>query len=181
MKGLNNVNMKKVLADLQQIKKMQQQNNSAVFIMVNLIEDGTLDVDVKFMNGKKYISKTKNVDNILHVYDAFPNIEKNATVILDDMLLNPDMYLPNEIILSQSREVVKGYIDLNLIDDEVGYMNLYLDLCCFFFEQDDEETELYLASEPVLLDIRENYEKLTIEEMVERYKNQRFFTPQLSK
>lgn len=147
------------------------------------------------------------------------NIEKknpNAVIIIDDMLLETDMYLPTEIILSEGKETIKRFIDLALNHSEVDYMKAYIELfneqfgidepdCswkypgstrrfdgerwstdeeekqrCFNLERKKhadsiEVTRNVLKESPVILDFFDHYKKLTVEEMVERYKDQRFF------
>lgn len=161
MKGLNSVNMKKVLADLKVLKEIKESQNCLQHPLVLDVVD--------------WVEKPNEFDTFI---DLLENIHKqnrnNVTIIIDSLMLAPDgLYLPEDIILTQKREVVKRFLDL--AEDEIGYMKQYLDLCFFFFEQDDEEIQSYIKSEPVLMDIQENYKKLTIEEMVERYKDQRFF------
>lgn len=181
MKGIERINMKMVLAELKQIRKMQQQNNTADLVFMTLLDDGTVDVRATFKQGKKKHSvKNKNIENILDLYQAFPDIKENTPVIFDNMILECcDMYLPLDIICHQRKEVIKAFIDLSIAEDEIGYMELYLDLCSFLFEQEDEKTNAYIASEPVLMDIHKNYKALSVEELIERYKDQRFFTPQI--
>jgi len=210
--------MTKVLSDLQTLKEVQRQNNQALSIIIDVREDGTLDVNVVFSNGKKYWNKSKNVESIHDVFKVFPEIKEKAPVILDDMILQTDMYLPTDIILYKGKETIRKFIDLALNHNEEEYMKAYIELFDkeFGISEPDfehwikgigeydyrynnvEEQEKYnnwlknkyqesfdavknlLAEhDSTLADFFENYKKLSIEELVERYKDKRFFKPKL--
>lgn len=218
MKGFKAVNMTKVLSDLQTLKEVQRQNNQALSIIIDVRKDGTLDANAVFSNGKKYWNKSKNVESIDDVFKMFPDIKEKAPVILDDMILQTDMYLPTDIILYKGKETIRKFINLALNHNEEEYMKAYIELFDkeFGISEPDfehwikgigeydyrynnvEEQEKYnnwlknkyqesfdavknlLAEhDSTLADFFENYKKLSIEELVERYKDKRFFKPKL--
>lgn len=219
MKGFKAVNMTKVLAELEALKKYQSETNNPGYVKCFLEEDGTWEVKVLYKKDKKKMKSFKlenitELNTVLHFSDS-----KNKVPVLKDyMILQTDMYLPTDIILYKGKETVKKFIDLALNHNEEEYMKAYIELFDkeFGISEPDfehwikgigeydyrynnvEEQEKYnnwlknkyqesfdavrnlLAQyDTTLADFFENYKKLSIEELVERYKDKRFFKPKL--
>lgn len=171
MKGLKTVNMNRILAELNEMKASAKQMNNPDFIHASLSENGSWTVKANFAGAKIYRSETFSVDNIAELFSKYSEYPK-LPMILDDMLMNCDIYLPTLWIYLEGKNTVKRFIDIIASGDEIEYMNEYKDLFdqCF----GESETDV-LSKEPVLLDFFHHYKILTNDELLERYKDQRFF------
>jgi hypothetical protein len=213
MKGIRSVNMTKILGELNELKECAKRINEPDFIQATLLEDGSWNIKANFTKSKKYKSEVFNVDNIHKAFAKYKEYPK-LPVILDDMLMNNEIYLPTMWIYEQGREKVKRFIEIIASGDEIEFMNVYIELFdeCFgrpepdyinkypgsvrtcvngewiteddeaykakkkrYYEQSVEITRDVLSKEPVLLDFFDHYKKLTVDELIERYTDQRFF------
>ena len=213
MKGIKNINMTKILGELNELKECAKRINEPDFMQATLLEDGSWDVKANFTKSKKYKSEVFNVDSIhkaFHKYKEYPKLP----TLLDDILMDSSVYLPTMWIYAEGKGTVKRFIEIVATGDEVEFMNAYIELFdkCFgipepdyeqkypnsvftcvdgewiaedketykvkkkrFYDQSVEITRDVLKKEPVLLDFFDHYKALTVDELIERYKDQRFF------
>lgn len=174
------------------------------------------------------LEKWLNSDDKSSSFDEYVlEIQKknpNTTIIIDDMILQTNMYIDIGLILNSDRQTLKLFVSLAKQEDEIQYMksytelfhswmgindlepkeetikklNHYHDKSCFVNgryltveEQIEEhlrnkvkhyEMKIQVAREvlselsnPFYLDFFDHYKKLTVEELIERYKEQSFF------
>lgn len=149
----------------------------------------------------------------------------DVTVIIDDMLLETDMYLPCELIFDSTKDVIKKFVKAAGESNEIQFMKMFIELFEEAFDLHDVLDREYYMTTPKLnflhhstyecgrwltdeelrqrhyerelqysasgfdicseiftesgslfyKDFLEHYKILTVEELVERYKDQRFF------
>lgn len=160
-----------------------------------------------------------------YIKKSLLNKSDDTTVIIDDMLLETDMYLPCELIFDSTKDVIKKFVKAAGESDEVQFMKLFIELFEEAFDLHDIPDREYYMTTPKLnfmhqsvreggrwltdeelrqrhyeselqhsassfdicsdiftesgslfyKDFLEHYKILSVEELVERYKDQRFF------
>ena len=153
------------------------------------------------------------------------NKSDNVVIIIDDMLISIDIYLPTQLLYYLDKEQVKKFVQATDEADEKRYMEMYIQVFEEMFELNDIPDKEYYMTTPTLnclhhshwsngrwltdeevrerfyekrlaentmkydvladvfsesnylfyKDFLEHYKILSIEELVERYKDQRFF------
>lgn len=107
------------------------------------------------------------------------NKNPNARIIIDDMAIQTDMYIETGLILDSDKETIRSFVNLAIQDDEVQYMKAYIELFQTWMAVDEIHRKvLSELSTPFYLDFFDHYKELSVEELIERYKDQRFFEPQ---
>jgi hypothetical protein len=158
-------------------------------------------------------------DYVMHYEEKHPN----ASIIIDDILLQTGMYIDTGLILNADRETLQLFVNLAMQGNEVEYMkefiklfrdwmgvddlepksehikklNFYTDQSLYIgdryltreeclersYQHETERYEIHIevarevlseSSNPFFLDFFDHYKKLTVEELVERYKDVRF-------
>lgn len=106
---------------------------------------------------------------------------KSETVIVDDLILQTDMYLQLDCILVQNRAFVKDLIQLSSVS-EVNFMKKYIDAFEDLYVVKGSGNRTPILQKAMLenasdfvKDFYEHYKILPIDELVERYKDQKFF------
>ena len=104
-----------------------------------------------------------------------------TTVIIDDFILQTDMYLDLKCIVVLSKAEVKKFIEL-ATSSEIDFMKNYIEAFEKLyvvrgdnrFSKNSQESILKYSSSFVK-DFYKQYKVLSIEQLVERYKDQSFF------
>ena len=92
---------------------------------------------------------------------------------LDAMALAPDMYLPADLILwFCPPEEVRAFIRFNQEGNQNEWLKRYIDLI-----QCLQKEGFRLPDDPALNDLMENHSRFSLEELVERYQDRRWFVP----
>lgn len=108
-----------------------------------------------------------------YIESKMRNKSQDVTLIIDDMLLSCDLYIPSELIFSAEKQVVKAFVKAVTESDEVRFMELYISL---FEEYLAVDADVFSESgREFYKDFLEHYKILSIEELVERYKDKKFF------
>lgn len=153
------------------------------------------------------------------------NKADSTVIMIDDMLISIDIYLPTQLLYYLDKEQVKEFVQAADEADEKRYMEMYIQVFEEVFELNDIPDKQYFMTTPTLnclhqsewsdgrwltdeeirerfyerivaenatkydvladvfsknnyliyKDFLEHYKTLSIEELVERYKDQRFF------
>ena len=158
------------------------------------------------------------------IKDKTKKTSDDAVVIIDDMVLQVDVYLDMDLILSSSKDVIAEFIQASEHNDEIEYMKLYIQLFEESFDLKNIPSKEHFMTDPSFnflknshscngkmmseaecrekfweMEVRENaakfdvyaqvfadmspfykdflkhYRILSVGELVERYKDQRFF------
>ena len=153
---------------IQRLEKLQSKVESKTSFPIVLDLENWIDSDDLSSSFGEYALK---------VEDKNPK----ATIILDNMAVQTDMYVDTGLILNSDKETIKSFVNLAIQDDEVEYMKAYIELFHTWMAVDEFEIVREVISElstPFYLDFFNHYKKLSVEELVERYKDQRFFEKQ---
>lgn len=160
-----------------------------------------------------------------YINKKLQNKSPDSTVIIDDMILSIDIYLPTQLLFDADKDTVKKFVQAASERDENLFMELYIQVFEEMFELNDIPDKEYYMTTPILnflhhslwkdgrwltdeelreqhyescladnalrydvladvfsenkclfyKDFLEHYKVLSIEELVERYKDQRFF------
>lgn len=95
----------------------------------------------------------------------------DATVLVDDMLLDTPLYVPVEFLFDSEKDIMKALVKAASDSDEKEFMKLYLQV----FDEMFADKEVKAKNDSFYQDFMEHYKTLSIEELVERYEDRRFF------
>ena len=107
-----------------------------------------------------------------------PGVTKNTVIIIDDMAVaSDDLYLPTDpiIYLLGSSEYRKKFVELILKPKE--WLSLYIPLIQEILAESIKNPNMQLPGfdDPALQDLIQNYNSMSIEQLVERYKDEKWF------
>ena len=107
-----------------------------------------------------------------------PGVTKNTLIIIDDMAVaSNDLYLPTDpiIYLLGLSEYRKKFVELILKPKE--WLSLYIPLIQEILVESIKNPNMQLPGfdDPALQDLIQNYNSVSIEQLVERYKDQKWF------
>lgn len=109
-----------------------------------------------------------------YIEKMLKNKPSDATLIIDDMSLQTDLYVPSHLIYYADKSIVKEFVKAASETDEIQFMKLYIKLFEEFFN--DVCADVFLESKLAFYkDFLEHYKILSIEELITRYKDQKFF------
>lgn len=109
-----------------------------------------------------------------YIEKMLKNKSANVTLIIDDMSLQTDLYIPSDLIYLADKSIVKEFVKAANETDEMQFMKLYVKLFEDLF--DDTCTDVFLESKlPFYKDFLQHYKVLSFEELIARYKTQKFF------
>jgi len=132
--------------------------------------DGTITVDEQYVSVKKKRLKTNNrvFKSGSDVLDYLDGITHKNPVIIDDMAMIPDgFYIDTSLLFCMNQEELAHLCALNASD--TAYMGFYLDMARkYTFDYE-------LPENGILSDLRGCCDELTVEQLVERYSDQRWF------
>lgn len=111
-----------------------------------------------------------------YIESKVKNKSQDVTLIIDDMLLSCDLYIPTDLIFDAEKQTVKEFVKAATESNEIRFMELYISLIEEYFDLDVLETDIFSNSKMQFYkDFLEHYKILSIDELVERYKDQKFF------
>lgn len=177
---------------LREIKATQLSKDFIPVFFISVEEDGALVTGVG-CNAERF----ETIQDIQPVLIAKPGISSKTQVVIEDFQLVPDgyydrnggfvngLYLPSEPLLYYSNtEQRKAFIDRAKTDDLSGWMGLYLEFVQNLVARSISDPTIgeFLADlkSPALNDLMENHSRFSLEELVERYQDRRWFSPNIS-
>lgn len=95
----------------------------------------------------------------------------DATVIVDDMLLDTPLYVPMEFIFDTDKDTLMTFVKAASDSDEKKFMELYIKV----FDEMFADKDVKANEGSFYQDFMEHYKTMSIEKLVERYEDQRFF------
>lgn len=117
-------------------------------------------------------------DYVMKLAKKFPDTQ----IIIDDMSIQSDMYLNTDLILDANRETIQLFVNHSEQGNEVEYVTEFIKLFNAWMDsmKGTESVEKVLSGmdDYFYLDFFRHYKQFTVEELVDRYKDQRFFEPQ---
>ncbi len=161
-----------ILNRLNKIEEIQANKTCIKVVYITVLENGKLSCSIE---AKTHFFETMfEVENYL---TAFPNITNKTTLLLDDIQsVSNDLYLPGEPILYYcNSEKRKEFIAAALIPEK--WLQLYILLIqqIFALTIESPNIPLYGFENPALQDLMINKNSMNTEQLVERYKDQKWF------
>lgn len=169
---MRRINLKEARSQLEELKRLQGEKDT-IFNVVAIVElSGQISATLYRGLPKSGKLITKTFPSLRDLVE-FPGITDETGLLLDDMALAPDMYLPADLILwFCPPEEVRAFIRFNQEGNQIEWLGRYIDLI-----QSLQKEGFPLPDIPVLNDLIENYTRFSVEELVERYQDRRWFVP----
>lgn len=170
---------------LREIKAAQINRNFIPTVFISVAEDGAL-VTGAGINAERF----ETMQDIQTTLITVPGISSKTQLFIEDFRLVPDgyydpnglfvngLYLPSEPLLYYSnKEERKRFIDHN--EDFPRWMSLYLEFIHGLMSRSMSDPTIgeFLVDlkSPALNDLMENHSRFSLEELVERYQDRRWF------
>ena len=108
-----------------------------------------------------------------HINRFIADHGQNTVIIMDDMAVCSELYLPAEPILYHATpELIQSFITWAEKDDMETWLQEYYKLCCAVLKQGGT-----LPNVEALTDLMKNYDQIPLGDLVKRYQEQRWFVP----
>ena len=158
-----------LLNRLRELEESQKNKQAIPILFADVEEDGRLWVG-KNIGDKHYFENLFDGEAYM---TALPGFTEQTKVFIDDMFCGSDeLYLPADPILYFTDSAKRSdFIRIN--SDSEKWLALYIALIKHILES--AESELSRFSTPALKDLIENMDSMNIEQLVERYENQKWF------
>ena len=162
-----------LLNRLQELEKSQKNKQAIPVLFVDVEEDGRLWVG-KNISDKHYFENMFDGEAYM---TTLPGFTEQTKVFIDDLLCWPEgLYLPSDPILYfMDTEKRSDFVRVNT--DPEKRLALYVALIKHILETAETEnfSELPGFDTPVLKDLIKNMDSMNIEQLVERYKDSKWF------
>lgn len=162
-----------LLNRLRELEESQKNKQAIPVLFADVEEDGRLWVG-KNISDKHYFENMFDGEAYIN---ALPGVTKQTKVFIDDMFCGSDgLYLPADPILYFTDSAKRSdFIRVN--SDSEKWLVLYIALIKHILETAETENlpELPGFDTPALKDLIENMDSMNIEQLVEHYKDQKWF------
>lgn len=158
-----------LLNRLRELEESQKNKQAIPVLFADVEEDGRLWVG-KNISDRHYFENMFDGESYIN---ALPGVTKQTKVFIDDMFCGSDeLYLPADPILYFADSAKRSdFIRIN--SDSEKWLALYIALIKHILGS--AESELSRFNTPALKDLIENMDSMNIEQLVERYENQKWF------
>lgn len=153
--------------------EMTQNNKDHISVIVFGVEDDGRIVTFNIGKGGKYFETMFEAENCLL---SVPGVTKDTVILIDDVAIGCDLYLSAEPILyfgdsAERRE----FLENNLSPKK--WLPLYINLIQRALTLAIEKPDMQLPGfdDPALKDLIANCNSISIEQLIERYKDQKWF------
>lgn len=169
MKRINLINARK---QLEELKRIQGDKDTVTQIVGEVTRLGK--IRAVFIYGQP--NTGKQIEKYFETLSAMleqPGINQNTVIIMDDMSVCSELYLPAEPILYHATpELIQSFITWAESGDLETWLREYHSLCSTILKQGGA-----LPNVEALSDLMKNYDLLSLEDLVKRYQEQRWFIP----
>ena len=160
-----------LLNRLRELEESQKNKQAIPVLFADVEEDGRLWVG-------KNISDRHYFENMLDgeaYMTALPGFTEQTKILIDDLLCWPDgLYLPTDPILYFTDSEKRSDF-VRVVSDYKEWLVLYIALIKHILETAETKSALPGFDTPALKDLIENMDSMNIEQLVERYKDQKWF------
>lgn len=139
------------------------------------------DSESVFVSVEEWIETTGTETFIEYCEKRMKSKTHDTVILIDDMILESDMYLELDCILVLSKDEVSEFIKLTNSSEE--FMKKYIEAFEDLYVIKENGNRIPEMQETILKnssafvkDFYEQYKILSVEELVERYKDKRFFS-----
>lgn len=162
-----------LLNRLRELEESQKSKRAIPVLFTDVEEDGRLWVG-KNISEKHYFENMFDVEAYM---TTLPGFTEQTKVFIDDLLCWPEgLYFPSDPILYfTDSEKRSDFVRVNT--DPEKWLALYIALIKHILER--AESELSRFNTPALKDLIENMDSMNIEQLVERYENQKWYRQHL--
>lgn len=158
-----------LLNRLRELEESQKNKQAIPVLFADVEEDGRLWVG-KNISDRHYFENMFDGEAYIN---ALPGVTKQTKVFIDDMFCGSDeLYLPADPILYFTDSATRSDF-IHAKSDHEKWLALYIALIQHILES--AESELSRFNTPALKDLIENMDSMNIEQLVERYKDQKWF------
>ena len=158
-----------LLNRLRELEESQKNKQAIPVLFADVEEDGRLWVG-KNISDRHYFENMFDGEAYIN---ALPGVTKQTKVFVDDMFCGSDgLYLPADPILYFTDSAKRSDF-VRVKSDSEKWLTLYIALIKCILES--AESELSRFNTPALKDLIENMDSMNIEQLVERYKDQKWF------
>lgn len=162
-----------LLNRLRELEESQKNKQAIPVLFADVEEDGRLWVG-KNISDRHYFENLFDGEAYIN---ALPGVTKQTKVFIDDMSCGSDeLYLPADPILYFTDSVKRSDF-IHASTNPEKWLALYIALIKQILES--AESELSRFNTPALKDLIENMDSTNIEQLVERYENQKWFRQNL--
>lgn len=162
-----------ILNRLKELEKAQNSKNFISVLFIGVENNGKICVDTD--------SRTRLFDTMFEAEDyisTLPGFTEQSKILLDDTICaSNNLYLPSDPILYflDSEERTQF---ISAMMDSKEWLTLYIDLVQRILAESNKgnNTPLPGFNAPALQDLLANYNSMSIEQLIERYENQKWFT-----
>lgn len=160
-----------LLNRLRELEESQKNKQAIPVLFADVEENGRLWVG-KNISDKHYFENMFDVEAYM---TALPGFTEQTKVLIDDLLCWPEgLYLPSDPILYfMDSEKRSDFVRVNT--DPEKRLALYIALIKHVLETAETKSALPGFDTPALKDLIENMDSMNIEQLVERYKDSKWF------
>lgn len=173
---MRRINLKEVRNQIEELKRLQGVKDSISTVIAVVESSGEISATLYRglpQNGKQITKTFSGIHNLLE----FPGITDDTNLLLDDMALSSDMYLPTDPILwFCSPEEIREFIHFSQNGNLSAWLKQYINL---IQSLQDEKFPMpdNLTGNPALKDLIQNHDRFSLDELVERYQDRLWFQP----
>lgn len=138
------------------------------------------DSESVFVSVQEWVETTETETFIEYCEKRMKSKTHDTVILIDDLILETDMYLNLDCILVLSKDEVSEFIRLTNSPEE--FMKKYIEafeklyVVPAEYKHSESRQKLILDNSSAFVkDFYEQYKVLSVEQLVERYKDQRFF------
>lgn len=160
-----------LLNRLRELEESQKNKQAIPVLFVDVEEDGRLWVG-NDISDKHYFENMFDGEAYM---TTLPGFTKQTKVFIDDLFCWPEgLYLPSDpIMYFTDSEKRSDFVRVNT--DSEKRLALYIALIKHILETAETKSELPGFDTPALKDLIENMDSMNIEQLVEHYKDQKWF------
>lgn len=169
---MKRINLNNALKQLEELKRVQGDKDAVTQIVGEITRLGKIRAIFSYGQPNTGKQKEQYFDTLADMVSE-PGINQNTVIIMDDMAVCSELYLPAEPILYHATpELIQSFITWAESGDLETWLREYHSLCSDVLKQGET-----LPNVEALSDLMKNYDQLPLGDLVKRYQEQRWFVP----
>ena len=169
---MKRINLNNALKQLEELKRVQGDKDAVTQIVGEVTRLGKIRALFSYGQPNTGKQRERFFDTLSAMLNE-PGINQNTVIIMDDMAVCSELYLPAEPILYHATpELLQSFITWAEKDDMETWLQEYYKLCCAVLKQGGT-----LPNVEALTDLMKNYNQTPLGDLVKRYQEQRWFVP----
>lgn len=169
---MKRINLKDALKQLDELKRVQGDKDAVTQIVGEVTRLGKIRAVFTYGQPNTGKQRETHFESLSAMLDQ-PGIDQNTVIIMDDMAVCSELYLPAEPILYYAtQQQIQTFIVWAENGDLKTWLQEYYNLCCSIQKQGG-----YLPNTEALSDLLESYGRFPLDELIDRYQDVRWFVP----